>query len=578
MTLTGESLPNYPRRAQGKPPIKSSTGKGMSCRTRQAKARYKKKLQQEYPAAAPEIIQELMEMRRLEWDRELNPSTYFKKTRPEPTPALMPVIPAAHPEPVTALALIPAPIMPVFQDQVEWNATILRREWRCPYLNEWAVLINTIKYLMLFAPRGHGKTELIASLVIRMLLEVPNVKILLLTSTNRAAMQLFMYIIDELQNNEEITSRYGEDRVTWSNRPVCSLNVQGYLHTARTHSLQIASFDANIVGLHPTIIIMEDIIQEGFRNDLSQEWLVHRFRSIVENMATEETRITIIGTRKSPEDFYSQIMQGYTVHTYKAIEVIEGNYPTAAEVSFNDRTLKKPIAELGIFRTLGCPSWSTQRLLVQRVIDPQGFESEMQNNPLPDTGLYFDMKEWQEQVFIPPEQWANAYMAVDPALGKGATSDYTAILVGVIHENTLYIVDGLIQRGLNFNDLKETILTFQKKWKARTVFLETNNFQVWLQQEITRTSWCPIHSIEHKGRDNKLIRLDSLKGWFAQGKVIVHPHCQPFEELKREYRLYDRTESNSTRHDDALDALEILLSNVGNYLVHRFSKEDYGQQ
>lgn len=517
---------------------------------RQRKSRYRRKTKKKYPTMSEDDIETYIDDNWQDWYN-------LTVTLPRTTTA-------AVKKKKEATQFISDLTMPA------WMNHYLALTWLCEYLETWAKLFLQWLYLMLFAPRGHGKTELVAAYVIRTLLERPQLKILLIVKDNRVALQLFMYIKEQLTYNEKILADYGE-RILWSSQPICSINVKGYIPRARNHSLIITSFDGGLVGLHPDIVILEDVIQEGYKNDFSQEWLVNRYRSIIEYMQSETTQYLVIGTRKSPTDFYSEIMEGYHVESFKAVELLSGDWVTKKDLDMDRR---KVTTWRGSYKTLLCPNWSLERLLVNKIISPERFSSEMQNDPLPDSGLYFSADDWLTCTDEPPQPRVY-YMSVDPAISKKATADFSCIMVTCIYDNVLYIVDGYAEIGVDFHTLKEDIKMFAAKYKPQMVILEENGFQEWLTQELNRETVLPLLPVKHQAV-NKINRIDGLKTYYIQKKIVALEGIPLYDEYYREYRLYDRTESNSTKKDDVLDCVQMIIEQVAYYLKAEVRRWKYG--
>ena len=95
-------------------------------------------------------------------------------------------------------------------------------------------------------------------------------------------------------------------------------------------------------------------------------------------------------------------------------------------------------------------------------------------------------------------------------------------------------------------------------------FVEINFAQEWLSHELIRRGLLRVHPVRQS--KNKVLRIDSLKQPFRMGQIVMVENNPLYKQFLNQYVSYDRTPSSGSRHDDILDAVETLFSNVAHYI------------
>lgn len=134
--------------------------------------------------------------------------------------------------------------------------------------------------------------------------------------------------------------------------------------------------------------------------------------------------------------------------------------------------------------------------------------------------------------------------------------DFTAGIVGGIDNTTgdIYIIDLYIKRiALGHEDVIENMY---KKWpKTSVVGIETNQFQKLVYNLVrAKKSAIPAVEVPHYGLD-KITRILNLEPYFKTNRIHVLDTLPHLDNFYHEYLSFP-TEG---RHDDILDALEILI-------------------
>ncbi len=452
---------------------------------------------------------------------------------------------------------------------IEWvNYYCPQNHWDIPYLHDIADrLTNSLKALV-FVPRGHGKTLLAIGLICKYIVETEK-PVCIITSARSQQKRIFRAIISIL-NSPKIIKDYKFVLGSYD-KTMCELlpdDTDNYPYLDPL--LRVATRGSDIVGSHPTWIHIEDLIQEPFKSDESNEALIEWWGGIVEFCLTyeegEETRITGTGTRKDKGDFWEHLIDEYHYPHYsrKAIELVKGQYPIKEDITFDDQGNGSIDITKGEYKTLNCPNWPLGKLLIERIYKPERFMAEMQNDPMPKGGLYFSLDDWIEVAEPPPHHHTSYYMAVDPAFGKGTAADNTAIIVCGVFDDKLYVIDGTYGRvmdGLDSDRMLSEIVRLAQYYQPKGIWIESNNFQFLISKQLSFQGQLPLPVTELTNLTKKIERISSMKTYFRSGDILICP--SPFlDGLKTEYTSYNQKPSTKSRKDDALDALEMVLTNV----------------
>ncbi len=427
---------------------------------------------------------------------------------------------------------------------------------------------------LLLEPRKHGKTYTLIALFCWWVIDQKR-SLLVITSDSSAKNRIYAAIHSVIKS-DLVRSYYG-DMILRTNSHMGELWFHDALRSGIDPSLRVAGMEATVIGSHADWMHLEDPIEAEAVSDETNERLVERFDAVLDPITD---RITISGTRKGVEDFFSKmIRRGFKPIHRRALEKLSGRWPTledcvieVEEYDGQEYEFIKSIKKTGTFKMLGCPDFSLDQLLEKRIRNLESFQSQYQNEPIPPSGLYFAKKHWLiEDRFERNHAGINYFIAVDPAYSRtGATkfsrTDNTAIIVCAIKDRKLYIIDGIMDK-LSFDDIIEGIEDFNLEYNPRTIYVEDNFYQVWLEQHAVKMGMYHIEPVPTKETGGKIIRIDALKMPFKRGVIRILKSAKIERKLYLEYMHYNQKPSTPSRQDDGLDALSILYSKVSKYLL-----------
>lgn len=447
---------------------------------------------------------------------------------------------------------------------------------------EWIRQFLAHQYVMLNAPRGHGKTYVATLMLpIYFVCEYPDIAVLVISASKELAGDYSDAIRKTFESNEHLRAFYGafDVGVTVEGK-IARASKWGTQHWAVPHrtyarkepTLQIAGVGSKIIGKHPDIIISDDLVQVQETWAPAQErkretW----FKRVIKPMTMpgfgdrEETRIWVLGTRKDPNDIYQKIidMEIFYCRSYQAIlerpknddytftYETKGGKRILTGVEIHDKKFDKK-------KSILMPElWTIERLLIEeRAIGKRVFSSEYQNNPIPDEGNVFkldDLRYWHE-LPVPMEKMIK-YQWLDSALSeKGKGSGFSVILTLGVHHNNFYIIDiergqwGFAQNKRNFER------AYDKYTNIPYTGTEAIMFQSIIAQDLLKTTTLPLvtrgqEHLKHIGDKNTRIR--QLDVHFENNRIYINPNLKEFENFKMELLGFPFYEFN-----DIIDALE----------------------
>lgn len=291
-----------------------------------------------------------------------------------------------------------------------------------------------------------------------------------------------------------------------------------------------------------------------------------------------------VGTILNKDDPISRAKNtiGHRVHHFKAIvtfpnrldlwercEELMRNEDPRVEVEFDERGEIACLEDLPSFQYFkkrhkkmsegAVISWPSVRglydLMKARATNRNAFNTEMQGEPRGDEDLVFtDIRFWVSRL----HHWI-LFGGCDPSMGKGETSDPSALLVGGwdTRTNKLQVIEAAIKRRVPSKLYADTV-ALQREYNCQGWGFENNN-----AYEHMRTSFIdaglsegvilPLHGITAAVAPE--VRIDSLEP-FINGidpKIIFHASLTLLLG-----ELNDWPEKQSHHHYDGLSALWLL--------------------
>lgn len=433
---------------------------------------------------------------------------------------------------------------------------------------------------ILLIPRGHLKSTLITVgySLFRLINDI-NTRILILNATWQMAVDFLTEIKNHLTKNEKLIEVYGnisENNVEWSNdRITLSRDDTGI----KGPSVWATGVDSNLVGSHPDLIIMDDVVNRDNADSSEQtNKVIMRYKDALD-LLEPGGQLIIIGTRWSDKDFYEWILNPENG--------LVGDFDCLIKGAFEfDSNLSQVFEDGGdlIMRNHLWPNKFSYNELRSRYKSkgPYEFSSQYLNDPVPDESAVFQ-RAWLKYILL--ADWrgrhVNRIMTVDPAMSLSKEADFTGIIITEVDEYGSILVRHIDKIKVNPNELINHLFFLYDQFHPSVIGIEMVAFQKTLQYSINeemkrRRKFLPIKEISPQDR-TKVERIKALQPLYANGKILHSKEVRNLNFLEDELTRFPRG-----KHDDLIDALSYQLDLIvlprsrtsGHYNHYLYGRKD----
>ncbi len=444
------------------------------------------------------------------------------------------------------------------------------------------------------APRGHAKSTMVtlATILWCIVYKLEDYVLLVCDSQDQAVGHLAS-IREQLENNPLLREDFPEACMVppasrrpqvWRRNEIVTGN--GVKVSALGSGTKIRGRRHN--QARPGLIVADDIENETLvRSPEQREQLAAWFNATLLKAGDATTNVLVVGTILHHDSLLATLTDtgrspGWLSRIYRAIEQMADNQSLWDEwgsiyTGLDEDGPTGPAAAGEFFRAnreamlagtkvLWPERESYEQLMVMRLTEGQAsFDAEKQNHPIdPDRATFKerDIVFWDDRHIGEAELIGSLkgplefYAACDPSLGRaGRHNDDTAIIVVVRDGATgvLYVLEADISKRTP-NATIEYLLALGKRRKLTHVGIETNQFQHFLADELTRRSnaaglYLPVRKITHTS--DKLGRIQSLQPLIVNGTLrFSRKHRKLVEQL---------IQFPFAAHDDGPDALALAV-------------------
>lgn len=431
---------------------------------------------------------------------------------------------------------------------------------------------NKKYYFVRAAPRGHGKSQIISFLYpIWCAVHGYAKNILIVSDTAEQAQQFIMAIKDEFDENELLIEVYGNKAgAVWAQSKIVTkdkIQIVGKGAGQKLRGIKYRHY-------RPDVIVIDDLENdENVETEGQRAKLLNWFQKALLPCGSPNEKVFYIGTILNYESLLNRIL-------------------TAPEYSMWDRKRYQAVIEFSksplwdsweeILRTENDPDagkkaeafyfkhkkamlkdtkilWEAKQedhykdLMIMRVMNPEAFDSEQQNDPISDNTRDF-REEWFQYWTILPEI-TGVYIGVDPSLAKKNKSDKSSIItLGKGVDNFVYVLNASIKRRKPdkiIDDLISEVITYQKK--LVNVGIEAVQFQSFFAQECGKRGLAmgiPIPIEPINSTVDKQLRLKGLIPFVKNGYIKFHATQTT---LLNEFKRFPKGA------DDGMDGLKFAL-------------------
>lgn len=402
------------------------------------------------------------------------------------------------------------------------------------HLLRWAQLIEREPRLVLFAPRGFGKTTLVVGYLLWLfwrhgrdetgrLLPQPRgtFQAVVFSATGDQALVFVARFRDLLVANEVLFPEFVRPRRRglgrregWSQKLV-------RLDTGA--ELLVRSYGTSTRGLHPDVLVLDDVLNDTNSQTSDQRDKTWRhFTNVL--LPMHPGRFVALGTAFHQRDLLHALGDG------------RGREPHPDHGTLGFFWIKFP----ALLDETGEPLWPdvypTEWLTRLRDHDPVAFACNYQNEPVDDAASMFPHEVTQRALdagvdlvlgtAFPAEPDEVVLLAADFARSERASADFSVVIVAAVSRRTGHrrVLDIRRQRGLEFRTQIDLIRDLFVRHRVFLGVLENNGFQQWALDELVRWPETRGRVFPHTTTGAKHNRHDgfpSLKLEFLAGRWIV---------------------------------------------------------
>lgn len=359
--------------------------------------------------------------------------------------------------------------------------------------------------------------------------QIDNNEVLKLIATDKKG----VYVLEPDKN---AAGGWTEDRILLKHRTKLGM---------KEPSLFVSAVDNNRTGMHPDVIIMDDLVSEATVTtpDQRNKTKTHyRFSlSLLERGGLQ----VVIGTRYHMDDLYDELLsnEGFNCIVRPAI-LPNGKcyFPS-----------KYPIEVLKeLKRDQGADIFNSQYML-----DPTNEEDAVFR--IGNLNYYIDDEIMlKDNAYKGNIKFQEVYILTDLAITQNKRSDYTVIMIiGITADKHIYVLDYYRDKII---PTEIVIKIFEQYDKARKygyvkgVYVETVAFQkvmLYLIRDEAKRRGISIPLKELKANKDKTLRINGLVPLVDKGEVFISPR---HKELKDEMKEFPYG-----KHDDIVDTLAYVL-------------------
>lgn len=427
--------------------------------------------------------------------------------------------------------------------------------------------------ILLMLPRGSYKSTIASiALPIWLFWHNPNLRIMLDCATLPNAKLYVAAIKDHIDNNDILrliavddkgeyilepnkaaAGGWTEDRIILKNRTKLGL---------KEPSLFVSAVDNNRTGMHPDVIIMDDLVSETTvttRDQRNKTKTHYKFSiSLLERGGLQ----VIIGTRYHMDDLYAELLENKGINNIVRPAILPNG-----KLYFPKKYTMEALAELK--RDQGADIFNSQYML-----DPTNPEDAVfQINKI----NYYTDDEKKCIIYGEdgnPVKFQAVYVLSDLAISQDKRADYTVVMIiGVTAEKKIYVID-YVRDHLNPFEIVQVI--FEQYAKARQygyvrcVGIEKVAFQKvmsYLVKDEAKRRGVAIPLKDLVADKDKTRRINGLVPIVEKGELYISPGHKELRDEMKEFPF--------SKHDDTIDTLAYILQVMRPGIYNAKSKREY---
>lgn len=397
------------------------------------------------------------------------------------------------------------------------------------------------KRLLLMAFRGIGKSTLTGLFCAWLLLNDPELRILIVAADEELAEQMLRHVRHILETHPLTKDLRPVKKTLWSSD---RLQVKRQ-SVSRDPSLRAAGITSNITGTRADVIICDDVeVPKTCDTHTKREQLRQRLNEL-DFILTPEGMIMYIGTPHNEDSLYKT--DGFLA-TYDRLEV------PLQDTVWPQRFSPKTIEALRL--SVGARVFGSQMLLRNMSIKEARLD--------PAHIVFYDD--------IQPKTTARCLW--DPAFGHAGGDQSVIALVYQDAENKILLHDITYLKKSNDDDNAAqqcaAVIAFLQRHALKHIVIETNGLGQFLpgllRQELKKQNYaCTVQNLHQSKAKNARI-LQAFEARLAAGAIQAHTRIKQTPFMRE---MQDWDPERSDNNDDGLDAVATAIHLLPSSLTHQ---------
>lgn len=430
------------------------------------------------------------------------------------------------------------------------------------HLEWWTYCTSEHAKVAIAAPRRHAKSTAITLAYLLCCVLFRNRQyVLIISDTITQACMFLGDVKKQLIENDQIKQLFGiEEFVKEREDDVIVKCTDGHQFRITARGSEQSMRGLKWDNKRPDLIICDDlendeIVLNKDRRDKFKRWF---YGAVVPSLSLHGV-IRIVGTILHEDSFLNNLMPSEwdkrTVTTDLKIY--------RKDVKRGDWLSVKYRAHSEDFTKILWPSHYDKEYFVhlrQDYMDrgiPDVYSQEILNTPIDETVAYFKRGDFLPETVEDKKQRLNYYIAVDLAISKDSTADYSVFVVGGIDENRILHIRNVIRERMDAREIVDTLFALNRTYDPIAIGIEdmqvTKSIGPFLREEMVHTgNYLNIQPLKHSGMD-KIARAKSIQARMRARSV-------KFDKAQDWYPIFEDelTKFPRSRKDDQVDAFAYL--------------------
>jgi predicted phage terminase large subunit-like protein len=426
----------------------------------------------------------------------------------------------------------------------------------------WTYCTSLHSKVAIAAPRRHAKsTAVTLAYVLACVLFRERSYVLVISDTITQAGQFLGEIKKQLIDNEQLKELFKIkefDKDTEDDVIVTCFDGYQFRISAKGSEQKMRGLKWN--NKRPDLVVGDDlendeIVLNKDRRDKFKRW----FYGAVIPCLSSEGVIRIVGTILHEDSFLNNLMPS----DYDKKTIVEDLKIYKKDLRRGEWLSVKYKAHNDDFTKILWPTQYDKEYFVSLRQDyiergmPDVYSQEILNTPIDESVAYFKRGDFVSETVEDKKIRLHYYIAVDLAISKEETADYSVFVVAGVDENKILHIKNVIRERLDGREIVDTLLALHRTYDPEVIGIEemqvSKSIGPFLREEMVRTGIYPnIMPLKHNGQD-KIARARSIQARLRARSVKFDKSQDWYPIFEDELCKFPR----STK-DDQVDAFAYL--------------------